>query len=268
MKLNRWLVIGSVVTALNVCQVMAQGLGGGGGNLDASQIQQRIAQFQERVANADPAQLQQFAAQFAPGLGQMDPTQFQQMVDQWQQGMSQVTQMDPSQLQDMVQQFQQGLQQALGNADPAAAQQFQQRRTASLREQLGITDDVEWSAVDALIQKVIAAQQVVQSEQPATTAAFNVRNGSAAALLNQFQGMRANQNGRQPQAGVTRTSPETEAVNAAIANRASDADMTTALAKLVESHKAHKAALEKAQADLRSVLTVKQEAVATVNGLL
>jgi hypothetical protein len=245
---------------------MAQGAAGG--NFDPAQIQQRIAQFQDRVAQADPAQLQQFAAQFAPGLSQMDPAQFQQMVDQWQQNMSQVTQMDPSQFQDMVQQFQQGLQQALGNADPAAAQQLQQRRTASLREQLGITDDVEWSAVDALIQKVIAAQQVVQSEEPAGTTAFNVGNGSVAALVNRVQGMQANQNGRQPRAGVTRTSPETEAVNTAIASRVSDQDMTAALAKLVESHKAHKAALEKAQADLRSVLTVKQEAVATVNGLL
>jgi hypothetical protein len=40
------------------------------------------------------------------------------------------------------------------------------------------------------------------------------------------------------------------------------------LAKLAEARKTHQAALQKAQDDLRKVVTVRQEAVLTVNGYL
>ena len=46
------------------------------------------------------------------------------------------------------------------------------------------------------------------------------------------------------------------------------AETKAALAKFVEARKAKQAALDKAQADLRKVLTPRQEAIATVNGLL
>jgi hypothetical protein len=44
--------------------------------------------------------------------------------------------------------------------------------------------------------------------------------------------------------------------------------MKAALDKYVASRKAKQAALEQAQADLRKVLTSRQEAIATLNGLL
>ena len=44
--------------------------------------------------------------------------------------------------------------------------------------------------------------------------------------------------------------------------------MKEVLAKYLEARKAKEAGLAKAQDDLRKVLTVRQEAIATVNGLL
>src|SRR3954449_4206573 len=63
-------------------------------------------------------------------------------------------------------------------------------------------------------------------------------------------------------------SPEVEALQKAIDSKASNTEMKAALAKVQEARKTHQTELEKAQADLKKVLSVKQEAVATMNGLL
>ena len=62
--------------------------------------------------------------------------------------------------------------------------------------------------------------------------------------------------------------PAAEALQKAIDAKASNVEMKAALAKYVESRKVKQAALEKAQADLRKVLTPRQEAIAALNGLL
>jgi len=54
----------------------------------------------------------------------------------------------------------------------------------------------------------------------------------------------------------------------AIEGKASNAELKAALAKFVEARKTKQAELEKAQAELRKVLSLRQEAVATQNGLL
>ena len=54
----------------------------------------------------------------------------------------------------------------------------------------------------------------------------------------------------------------------AIDGKASNAEMKAAIAKYDAAHKAKMADLQKAQAELRKVLSVKQEAVATLDGLL
>jgi hypothetical protein len=63
-------------------------------------------------------------------------------------------------------------------------------------------------------------------------------------------------------------SPEAEALQKAIDGKASNAEMKAAIAKYQESRKAKQAELEKAQADLRKVLSLRQEAVAMLDGLL
>jgi hypothetical protein len=63
-------------------------------------------------------------------------------------------------------------------------------------------------------------------------------------------------------------SPEAEALQKAVDANAPSAQIKDLLAKYQASQKAKQAKLEKAQADLRGVLTVKQEAEATLLGLL
>jgi hypothetical protein len=247
MKTNRWQVMASVALVfLSGIRLAAQAPGGG--NIDPAQLQQRIAQAQQRMAQMDPAQLQQMVGQFLPGIGQMDPAQFQQMAAQWQQGVAQfqqrVGQVDPAQLQQRIAQ----LQQRVGQVDPT---QLQQQRTADLREQFQITDDVDWSVIEALIQKVVDAQRVVQGD-----------------ALGGMMGLGNQNGGLQLRAGLARQSPEADAVRKAVQDTAPNEEIQAALTKLQEARKAHLAALEKAQADLRKVLTLRQEAIATVNGLL
>jgi len=62
--------------------------------------------------------------------------------------------------------------------------------------------------------------------------------------------------------------PELEALDRAIDAKATKDELKAAIAKLQETRKAKQADLEKAQGDLRKVLTTKQEAVATSLGLL
>jgi hypothetical protein len=132
------------------------------------------------------------------------------------------------------------------------------------KEQLEITDDAEWKVIQPLVQKVNEA-----------------RMGSMSGMMRGFgQQRRGGDAGGGGTAGNGNTrrggfggfggqpSPESEALQKAIDAKASNSELKTALAKYAESRKAKQAELEKAQADLRKVLTVRQEALATLNGIL
>jgi Spy/CpxP family protein refolding chaperone len=132
-----------------------------------------------------------------------------------------------------------------GNFDPA---QMQQRILGNIQEQLGFTNDTEWDAVKPLVQKVVDARRDVG-----------------------FGGMRSLFGGRNrggDQGGNNRpnpfgqTSPEQEALQKAIDDNAPSAQIKDLLAKYKASQKAKQAKLEAAQADLKAVLTTKQEAQA------
>jgi len=155
---------------------------------------------------------------------------------------------DPAQLQQRIGQFQQ----RIGQTDPGQLQQMAQPRpSVNLRVQLQVTDDDEWSVIEPLIQKVLDAQQAIQADHM----------GGATGQVNQIAGQLFG-------AGLVRTNPEVQAVGNAVQSDAPSQEIKAALANLMEARKAHLAALEKAQDDLRKVLTLRQEAVATVNGLL
>ena len=149
-----------------------------------------------------------------------------------------------------------GGRQGRGNFDPA---QMQQRMMERTKEVLEVTDETEWKAMQPLVQKVM-----------------DLRRQS-------FSGMGRGMFGRGPRGGDTppggdqgqrrggmfgAPSPEAEALQKAIDSKASKAEMKAALEKYMASRKASQAALEQAQADLRKVLTTRQEAIATLNGLL
>jgi hypothetical protein len=137
-----------------------------------------------------------------------------------------------------------------GNFDPA---QMQQRMMERIQDQLGMTNDTDWSAVQPLVQKVLDAQRDVRG--PGLGRMFRPRNNNG----NQQQG-RNNFFG-QP-------SPEADALQKAIDDNAPADQVKDLLAKYQASQKAKQAKLTTAQNDLRAVLSVKQEAQATLLGLL
>ena len=149
-----------------------------------------------------------------------------------------------------------GARQGRGNFDPA---QFQQRMMERFKEVLEVTDEAEWKVMEPLVQKVM-----------------DLRRQS-------FSGMGRGMFGRGPRGGDNppggdqgqrrggmfgTPSPEADALQKAIDSKASKAEMKAALEKYQASRKASQAALEQAQADLRKVLTTRQEAIATLNGIL
>lgn len=64
------------------------------------------------------------------------------------------------------------------------------------------------------------------------------------------------------------TMPEAEALQKAIDAKASKAEIKAALVKFVAARQAKQSELLQAQDNLRKVLTTRQEATATLNGLL
>jgi hypothetical protein len=143
-----------------------------------------------------------------------------------------------------------------GNFDPA---QFQQRMMDRVRDQLNFTNDEEWSQIQPLVQKVMDARRDIGFGGNMRLFSRN-RNGNGQNDDNggrRFGGMF----GGQP-------SPEAEALKTAIDDNAPDAQVKDLLAKYKASQKAKQDKLKAAQENLRQYLSVKQEATATLLGLL
>jgi hypothetical protein len=146
-----------------------------------------------------------------------------------------------------------------GRFDPA---QMQQRMMDNLKEQFEITDDQEWKAIQPLIQKVTDARRGSMAGMGRGMFGRGPRGGDNA----NAQGDRPRRGGGGGFFGAP--SAEAEALQKAIDAKAPKAELKAALAKYVESRKTKQAELEQAQAELRKVLTARQEAIATLNGLL
>ena len=141
------------------------------------------------------------------------------------------------------------------NMDPA---QMQQRMMEGIKDQLGYTNDTEWNAVQPLFQKVMDARRDV---------GFGGGMGRMFAGRNRNNGDQAGNN--RPRGGFFGTpSPEAEALQKAIDDNAPTAQIKAALAKYEASQKTKRAKLTEAQENLRKVLSTKQEAQATLLGLL
>jgi hypothetical protein len=147
------------------------------------------------------------------------------------------------------------------NFDPA---EMQKRMMERYQEVLEITDNAEWKAIEPIVQKV--AEERMQAMSGMGRGMFGGRGNRGG---NNNNGGGGNNNGGGPRGGgFGQANPDAEALQKAIDAKASKAEIKAALAKYVESRKAKVAALEKAQAELRAVLTPRQEAIATLNGLL
>jgi hypothetical protein len=145
------------------------------------------------------------------------------------------------------------------NIDPA---QMQQRMLERYKEVLEVTKDDEWNVLQPLVQKVMAARRDTFGFGGMGRGMFGGRRGGGATP---DQGAAA---GGMRRGGFGQPSPEAEALQKAIEAKASTAEIKAALGKFVEAGKAKTEQLKAAQEELRKVLTVRQEAIAHLNGLL
>jgi hypothetical protein len=147
-----------------------------------------------------------------------------------------------------------------GNFDPAQAREWMMNR---YKEALEITDDTEWNAIEPLVQKVMDSRVAgIQG----MGRMFGRNRGGGNGGDNGGNGGNTGGGGRAGMFG--QPSPETEALQKAVDAKAGKEEMKAAIAKYNDYKKSKQVELEKAQAALRKVLTVRQEALATLNGLL
>jgi hypothetical protein len=122
--------------------------------------------------------------------------------------------------------------------DPA---QYQKRTMDSVRERLGFTNDVEWTAVLPLVQKVMDARS-----ESRTSTSF----------------------GRGSRTSGFKTLAEADALQKTIDDKVPATQVKNALERYRAARKSSEAKLAAAQADLQMVLTIRQEAQASLMGLV
>jgi hypothetical protein len=144
-----------------------------------------------------------------------------------------------------------------GPFDPA---QFRQMIMDRAKEELEVTNDDEWKALEPLVQKVMDAR--MQSMGGMGRGMMRPRRNP------DDQGGGAGGGGGMRRGPFGEPSPEQEALQKAIDAKASKAELKAAIAKFVDARKAKEEQLKAAQDELRKVLTTRQEAIATANGLL
>jgi hypothetical protein len=149
------------------------------------------------------------------------------------------------------------------NFDPA---QMQQRMMDNVKEQLEISDETEWKAVQPLVQKVMDARRASMSGMGRGMFGGPRRGGPPGGA--DAAPPAADQQNRRGGGMFGQPSPEAEALQKAIDAKAPKAELKASVAKFQEARKAKQAELEQAQEALRKVLTARQEAIATVNGWL
>jgi hypothetical protein len=147
-----------------------------------------------------------------------------------------------------------------GGFDPA---EMQARVMQNIREQLVVKDDAEWKIIEARIVKVNEARREVGAGGGGMRMMFRRPGGD-----NQGQG--GDQGGRRggPGGFGGQQSAEEQALQKAIDSKATKDELKVVMAKYRESRKAKEAALEKAQDELKQVLSVQQEAIALAMGLI
>jgi hypothetical protein len=140
-----------------------------------------------------------------------------------------------------------------GNFNP---EEFRQRMMDRYRDQLDVKDDAEWKLISERINKVLEARREIGF------------GGGFGRPPRREGGQNADQGNRRRGFFGGEPSPEAEALQKAIDDKASPDDIKAKLAKYRESRKQKRANLEKAQEDLKQVLSVRQEAAAVMAGLL
>ncbi len=146
------------------------------------------------------------------------------------------------------------------NFDPA---QMKQDTMDRLRDQMDIKDDQEWQAIEPKVSKVFDARRDVMSM------GFRGFGGRRRNNNNNNGGdNNGGDNARPRRNPFGEPSAAMEALQKAIDDKAPSAEIKTKVAAVRAEIKDKQAKLLAAQEDLRGILTPRQEAIATVNGLL
>lgn len=145
-----------------------------------------------------------------------------------------------------------------GNFDP---EQMRVRMMERFREAFEVKSDDEWKLIEGRITKVSDARR----DMGGFGRGFGGPGGPGGPGGRRGGGDGGEQGGRR---FGGEPSPEAEALQKAIEAKASNDEIKGKLAKYREAQKTKQANLEKAQAELRQVLSVRQEANAVLMGLL
>ena len=152
-----------------------------------------------------------------------------------------------------------------GNFDPA---QMQQRMMDRYKEVLEVKSDDEWKIISERVTKVMDARRNLGA---GAGGLFGRRTGGGpgGAPGATDPGADNNQN-RRNRGGFTPTEPDpaAEALQKAIEAKAPAEEIKAKLAAYRASRKDKEAKLEKAQDELRQVLSLRQEGMAVLAGLL
>ena len=148
-----------------------------------------------------------------------------------------------------------------GNFNP---EDIQARMLTSLRERLEVTDDDEWKLIAERIAKVSELRRNSGAGLGAVMSLAG-RGGPPGGGDNRGGAEASRGSSRGTRAGG---STEMAALQTAIRDKLPDAEIKSRLDRVRENRKDNEAKLAKAKEELRALLTVRQEAVAVVFGLL
>ena len=183
--------------------------------------------------------------------------------EQQQAAIARFQNLDPQLQQDTLQQVQNVAPQLQPNAmpqfqgmDPQQVQNtMQQRMNDSLREQMGVTNDIQWALIAEKINAVRKAQMASLADSGMVEMMGLVGMGCGQRGGGGFQAM------------LGRSSPESDALWQAIDAGAPTAQIKTLTTKVKVVRKEELTKLARAQEELRALVTPRQEAIATMAGL-
>jgi hypothetical protein len=218
-------------------------------NMDSQNFEQRVRAFQ----NMNPQQQQAVLEQFQ----NKDPQQRQAAMQQFHNLDPQLQQDVMQQVQNVAPQMQPDVMPKFQGRDPEQMQAaMQQRMNASLREQMGITNDTEWALIAEKINAVRKPQTAVLADDSGLTEMISVL------------GMGGGRRGGGFQAMLGRPSPESDALKQAVEPDAPTGQIKTLTAKLKALRNENLTKLAPAQGELRAWLTTRREAMVTLAGRL
>jgi len=154
--------------------------------------------------------------------------------------------------------------QGRGNFDPA---QMRQRMLDNYKERFEVTSDAEWKIISERIEKVMTAQRETRVGGFGGFGRGGGRRGGPGGDNGGGGDNNGGDRANRPNPFAAEN-PNVDALQKAVDGKASSEELKGKLAKVRESIKEKEANLVKAQDELRKVLSVRQEAIAVLSGLL